>query len=225
VSFFLDPQGTGKTLICIGLILLTKGTQCTPTGHHKIHRAALPAKRAEGTMAEQRTPPVLLLLFAHSRWRTLTAAAAASADVLPCEWSDDSVDNGPVLSLKALAGSLVKCATGAQLERMNLPAELREFIQALPSPYILYDHHRKRQDTKKAPRSSERRRASSSSESDAQARGTSGMSILVCVCVCVCVCRPGSTMRCSILVHHAQAMARLGRASLWRCRCIFPRRH
>ena len=159
-------------------------------------------------------PPVLLL-FAHSRWRTLTA--------LPCEWSDDAVDNGPVLSRKALAGSLVKCATGAQLERMNLPAELREFIQALPSPYILYDHHRKRQDTKKAPRSSERRRASSSSsESDAQARGTSGMSLSWSLALCVC--RPGSTMRCSILVHHAQAMARLGRASLWRCRCTFPRR-
>lgn len=54
-----EEMGTGKTLICIGIILLTKGTQCTPIGHHKIHRAALPAKRTE-------------------------AAAAASADVLPC---------------------------------------------------------------------------------------------------------------------------------------------
>jgi hypothetical protein len=63
-----------------------------------------------------------------------------------------------VLSLKALAGSQVKCATGAQLERMNLPVELREFIQELPSPFIAYNIQSKRKAA--SSRSSERQRSS-----------------------------------------------------------------
>ncbi len=129
---------TGKTLICIALILLTKGTQCTPINDTKIYRNTV-------SLSRQNHKYVNGTNTGHS---VINGSLPLSDMGKAQDDSDTLADDNPVLSLKELAGSFVKCTSGAHLEEMNIPSELRDYLNQLPYPYILYDHEKQRKNEK-----------------------------------------------------------------------------